>query len=375
MGSGPSKKELTPEQQDIKRLGDRMPFGDAELYQVYKAYHGMKDKADRVSFLTDIGLLSLSVSAKITNTNTNTPEGDSSDEERLVLLQAVERKLLPLDFGNRLYQSAFLRPQDVSAYDSNAPSAPPPDDEYSRSAKLEAFFDGLSNCSRRGSKKTLKVLMDCCQQHEAPKLEPTTTTTSTTTLDFNNGGYATSHNNTAPTMTTLIEPLELVNIGYRVALASAFLSATTQSNDEHQDIGRFFPAEDAASQPAGLQALAESLIEFATKRRQRIQRSMTPCSEDEKVTLVDEHDVNEWAEQVAPMFASSLATLCHMLFFPDRPYPPTRTSFDYPSISGFDSTFFSEGSSSLLFSFGCMSPALNGEVRERDQENVCNRPV
>jgi hypothetical protein len=231
-------------------------------------------------------------------------------------------------------------------------------------AKLEAFYDGLSNCSRRGAKKTLKVLMDCCEQHPAPEEEPATTP----------NGYA---NNTTQqqhqqspqtTKRTLIEPLELVNIGYRVALASAFLSATSkEDSDEHLDIGRFLPSIEDPQQQPGLVALANSLSAYATKRRLRMTRSLTPPNNDKVVELVDEEDVQEWAEQVAPLFASSLDTFTHMIFFPNRPYPPTRTSFDFPSLSHFESTFFPEGSSPLLFSFGCMTPALSGDVRNIDR--------
>lgn len=331
-------EQLSPLQRDIKYLGDRMPFGDRELFEVYKAYHSRKEKTELISFLTDIGLLCCKEEEK---------------EELFVLLQAVEQKILPPNFGNRLYETCFLRPQDVSEYDSDslekaaaAVAGSSEEDEYTRLAKLEAFFEGLSNGTRRGAKKTLKVLMACCKQHPAPISE--------TPPMENDFSYGPSRSQSPK---TVIDPLEFVNIGYRVALASAFLTAT-QNSDEHQDIGAFLPNEDASQHP-GLLALAGSLVDLATKRKQRNERSSTPNNEKKK--LVDEHDVLEWAEHVAPLFASSLATFLHTIFFPDRPYPPTRTSFDYPTLEGFDSTFFTEGNSPLLFSFGCMSSSLNGE--------------
>jgi hypothetical protein len=78
--------------------------------------------------------------------------------------------------------------------------------------------------------------------------------------------------------------------------------------------------------------------------------------------LVDENDIFEWAEQVGPMFGSILPSFLHVIFFPNKPTPPSRTSFDFPQISQ-ESSVFKFGSSPLLFSFGCMSPALGGEVR------------
>jgi hypothetical protein len=276
------------------------------------------------------------------------------------LLQAVEQTILPPNFGNRLYQTCFLRSQDVSEYDTNDDKIPMEgDDDYTRVAKLEAFFDALSNCTRRGAKNTLKVLMACCQQHPAPAAD---TSTSTST----DNGFANAKTK------TLIEPLEFVNIGYRVALASAFLSSTEHSKDEHQDVGRFLPDKDASEHP-GLVALSNSLVDLATKRKQRKERSSTPTTE--KVQLVDEHDIQEWAEHVAPLFASCLATFMHTIFFPDRPNPPSRTSFEYPELSGFDSTFFPQGNSPLLFSFGCMSSSLSGEVSKRKCIPILHHPL
>jgi hypothetical protein len=153
----------------------------------------------------------------------------------------------------------------------------------------------------------------------------------------------------------LIDPIELVDIGYRVALASAFLSAAVSDDD---DVGRFLPP-DSVSSESGLQALSTSLRAFATKRKQRIERSAVPSSE--LLLLVSAEDVAEWGEQVAPMFAASLSSLMHQIFFPHRPAPPTRSSFDFPLLSN-ESTFFDSPSCPLLFSFACMSPSLSGEV-------------
>jgi hypothetical protein len=334
-----SSKELTPEQRDIKHLGERMPFGDQELFHIYRAYHALLKSPKRLSsFLTDIGALTFGAST-----------GNLSDE-RLVLLQAMEQKILPKGFGNRLYKTCFLVAKDLSEYENdeykstNGGSQQEQvfQDEYSRMARLEKFFDGLSNCGRRGTKETVFVLVECCQPQKAPETTITKSTQSAQGSQEN---------------TTKIDPMELVDLGYRVALASAFLQATSRENED--DVGRFLPKE-GASQSTALLALANSLIDCATRRKQRIERSSTPNTQ--RVKFVDAADVMEWAETVAPLFASSLATLTHTIFFPKQPYPPSRTSFDYPRLSS-ESIFFDHGSSPLLFSFGCMSSALSGEVR------------
>ena len=348
MGTSSStpQQTLSPHQRDIQYLGDRMPFGDEELYHIYKAYQQLlkQPQSEKLSFLTDMGVLCVP------------PE---EREQVMVLLQAVEKTILPPGFGNRMYEQCFLRSNDPSEYSRDNVQKPPETvDEYTRMAKLEAFFEGLSNGTRRGGKKTLQVFLACCQPHPAPPEDNVTAATP----DFAYGGA-----NATPK--TLIDPLEFVTMGYRVALASAFLSSTEHSKDEHQDLSRFLPDEKDDSAHVGLVALANSLVDLATKRRQRQQ----PASSDqEPLKLVEEEDVQEWAEHVAPLFASSLATFLHIVFFPNKPYPPTRTSFDYPDLSGFESAFFSQGNSPLLFSFGCMSSALSGEVSTNYRQGSVN---
>jgi hypothetical protein len=60
------------------------------------------------------------------------------------------------------------------------------------------------------------------------------------------------------------------------------------------------------------------------------------------------------------MYGSILPTFLHLIFFPNKPTPPSRTSFEYPQLSQ-ESFVFGHGNSPQLFSFGCMSAALGGE--------------
>jgi hypothetical protein len=329
--SSTPQPQLSRRQQDIKYLGDRMPFGDDELYRIHNAYHERLHLAatnQHISFLVDIGALCFS----------DREEAGKNIEERRLILQALESKILSPNFGNRLYRTSFLPSRHISDYESSISSTPVNgnDDEYTRLAKLEEFFEGVALCGRRGAAKTLNCLVKACQQHPSSE---------------ENGGFA-SPQSTRP---TLIDPIELVDIGYRVALASAFLSAAASDDD---DVGRFLPP-DSVSRDSGLQALSTSLKAFATKRKQRIERSAVPSSE--LLSLVSAEDVAEWGEQVAPMFAASLSSLMHQIIFPHRPAPPTRSSFEFPLLSN-ESTFFESPSCPLLFSFACMSPSLSGEV-------------
>ncbi len=363
--------EKSRQQQDIEYLGDRMPFGDAELLQVYRVYqklqqkfHGNEKDNTSSSFLKDIGALSASESLKKKRSaNPPTPEEiakleqerASLLEERFYLLEAVERKILPPGFGNKLYQTCFV--SSSSEYDEQ-PILPLEEDEYIRMAKLEKFFEGLANGTRRDRKTVTSCLIRCCKQHPPPA-ESTETSNNQFANDFAYGGYAASP--TQKRNDNFIDPTELVDIGYRLCLAAAFLkeaSGTPNDDENDQDLGRFLPSEGTALNP-GLKALSNSLASTATRRKQRMYHSTSPS--DELASLVEPDDVYEWVERVAPMFGSILPTFLHALFFPNKAAPPTRSSFDYPRISQ-ESTLFPTNSSPLLFSFGCMSPALGGEV-------------
>jgi hypothetical protein len=447
---------------DVRYLGERMPFGDVELWQVYRAYLKLLVHEKRVSFLADVGILSMvppaapvaSSRAQAASRKQQQPsssqqqkqqqqqkqEGEEESpeavldefdrilEERLYLLEGVEQKILPPDFGNALYRTCFLRSSpphnDVSEYDVKSPGgplvAPHVVDELDRRARLETFFEGLSNCTRRGSTAAVKCMIRCCKQY--PPLDAREGSTAAVDAaaaaappdghleptfaydDHRGGGPSASSSSTATTtpseVNTLIDPMELVNMGYRVSLAAAFLKATTTTStansmdrdnnnkEQHEtedeleeeedevDVGRFLPPSDDPETIACLQVLANSLSTLAAQRRQRMTRGMTTTTppppatgtttatttQQQQQNLVDEGDVLEWAEQVAPMFGSILPTFLHLIFFPRQPVPPSRTTFDYPHISQ-ESTIFPHGSSPLLFAFGCMSPALGGEVR------------
>jgi hypothetical protein len=413
MGASPSAEENrnTRQKNDIAHLGDRVPFGDLEILQVYRVYYKLQKniRGDNVnddgdgnddqpqatisSFLKDVGVLSAAESrvkkkkkkspetTTSTTINETTVEKDEEAailEERLYLLEAVERKILPPGFGNTLYRTCFMISQDTSEYDKDDDNSTrkqsmtkntnsnDDEDEYTRMARLEKFFEGLANGTRRDRKTVTKCLIRCCTQHPAPADDDEDGSTAAVDVsDFAYGGNRTNNNDDGKNNKTYIEPMELINLGYRVCIAAAFLKDASEggdddANDEEQkDFGRFLPPDESESGP-GLVALSNSLAALATKRKQRRLRSNEPT--DKLAELVDEDDIFEWVEQVAPMFGAILPTFLHCIFFPNKRAPPTRTSFDYPRISQ-ESQVFPSNSSPMLFSFGCMSPALGGEVR------------
>jgi hypothetical protein len=401
-------------QKDMKYLGDRFPFGDEELLLVYRAYQRLinddlddsfkplGDNADqqeqpkqprRVSFLMDIATLALEEHAqgqqrrrpsqRATSISTQFIIYDPIQQlqERRVLLEVVEEKILPPGFSNTLYRQCFLRPGDKSEYDYNdendvVGSAVPEDsvDEYTRISRLEKFFEGLSDGTRRGSKASIQCMIRCCTAQEPlSQMDDDFKSTPSVAPDISYSNVYSNNDAIASRDSKVyIRPLEFVTIGYRVGLAAAFLKATTKPNrrngeqgeeDDEPDVAQLLPPLDDAESGPGLQALANSLSEIPLKRQQRMNRTSTLYTEAELMKqLVDEDDILEWAEQVGPMYGSILPTFLHLIFFPNKPTPPSRTSFEYPQLSQ-ESTLFPSGNSPLLFSFGCMSSALGGEVR------------
>jgi hypothetical protein len=423
------------------------------------------------SFLTDLGVESYKValqskSSKKNNNDKKKKTGSSSVmdpntaqqhlqaeaqqiqnqlNERQLMLQIIETKILPEGFGNTLYRSCFIRPTiDVSMYDINTTvenagvnatttcidnNSVDYEDEFTRLAKLETFFVGLSDTSRRGPKPALKCLIQCCTKHSHP--ENGDDGTSATTTPAAGAGYSDfAYGTAAPTTaaaqsSSLIDPLELVTLGYRIGLAAAFLKtvctnemqraaaaaasasdgrekkddfgegAAAAADDEQQqnsaeeeseededeeDPFLFLPpppsqtstessstasssSSDLTSMIGGssIKAFAQSLGMVATKRKQRLMMTIPSTATTEPSAFVEEEDVYEWAEYVAPMFALTLSTLMHWIVFPTTNVPSERTMFEYP-LALQESVVFETPSSSLLFTFGCLSPALGGEV-------------
>jgi hypothetical protein len=393
--------------EDIRYLGDRMPFGDDELVLVYKAYqrlisgnHAAETAAvneeatppikQRISFLADFAVLALEEQQKMQRNMRASQRATSVSmefrqpvenpqeqlEERLTLLKALEQTILPAGFGNVLYQKIFLRDSDPSLYDENdgGAAASLPVDEFTRRDRMEKFFEGLSDGTRRGSKLAVKCMIQCCQTKDPPPENASQAGAPPPFVPFNDFAYGDGGNVSGSNKKQYISPMEFVTLGYRVGLAAAFLRATTlpkqksgddddEEEDVEPDVSHFIPPsfDETTENNPGLQALANSLAEIPLKRRQRETRSFEPYTEDDLLKqVVSEDDILEWAEQVGPMYGSILPTFLHLIFFPNKPTPPSRTSFEYPQLSQ-ESFVFGHGNSPQLFSFGCMSAALGGE--------------
>jgi hypothetical protein len=340
---------LTPEQNDLAFLGERFPFGNAEFKHLYRAYHAIQalPPTEHSSFLVEWAVACTDSSPGIAAAiNTADESIDELRAERQTLLQAVEQNILPPNFGNRLYETAFLVAGDASLYascETKSTTGPEVTDAYTHRARLERFFQGLSDSGRRGTKAAMTVLFGVCQAVQVESV-------------------ATSNNvKTTTIRTRRVRATEFVDMGYRLALATAFLQAA-DTPDGSADMAAFLKFALVAND-ATLQALASSIVEWGKRRLERAALGLATSKEDEDPNLqqgfVELEDILEWASEVAPVFASILPTFTFHIFFPGRSNPPSRTAFDFPRILS-KSIFFEAPTSPLLFTFGCLSSSLNG---------------
>lgn len=338
MGTTTSKPAPTQAQKDIKYLGDRYPFGDDEIWRLYNCFQQIQDSSTRTSFLSDWAVHCTSLTKEETLRDENGTILKAMKEERSILIQIVENKILPPGFGNKLETIAFAPPKNVVDY-SNTTIIPAAEklDACTRIVRIESFFDGASHCGRRGGREALAVLFACCAQNQ-----------NTSTPDANGKIVAVAN----------IQ--DLLNLSYRLALAAGFLNAAKRDDG---DMGKFIPSRDDVTNDPAMRALGQSVMAFCKRKRSReLPLGAVENNDALEKGWIQKNEFTEWSEANAPLLPSALATFMHCIFFPDTPYPPSRTAFDFPRLLA-ESTFFQSASSTLLFSFACMTSALGGTVR------------
>ncbi|KAI2495423.1 hypothetical protein MHU86_19098 [Fragilaria crotonensis] len=358
MGNSSAKPQLTEEQVDIKYLGGRYPFGDDELFKLYRSFHHLLNERQEgrynVSFLTYWAVESVCTvlppprlpvhleqseaeqgteagkeQTTSDGTNGSSPETvtqstlEEAKQERFTLMQIIETKILPPGFSDLLEKTNFYISPDSD-----------------RMGKVESFFQGVSNLGRKGGRQALSVLFDCY----AVKKDSVSTSTSTSTpFEGNNSA------------TPMVADFNLVlTLAYRLSLAAAFLDAAQNGDDMQQWI-----PSDNLDQTA-IKGLCHSLVEFVKLKRLR----ESPYGDvehdpDLENGFVEKLDMQEFAEYNLPVLSSALSFFMFQVFFPEKPYPPSRTAFRFPKLSE-DSTFFEEAASPLLFSFASLSTSLGG---------------
>jgi TLD len=337
MGNASSSSSKSPavtrEQEDLKFLGERFAFGDAELWHLYHAHcaifhhhhphedngnnQGSNSKCNISSFLSDWAIqstlileqqerlrqqkedqqqrlkrvqqqqrqerddekhgrgggggvhhpkqeqvvdenesASLFFLSRMSNDEFQNCHLPSLQQERRSSLNVVERHILPIDLGNRLYRAACVVPDDVAAMNlyaapayfsssqqeeenknngssgssssskpQNSASSSKPSrvqnkiitttvDEYTRRARLTRLFEGFSNMGgRRGARATLQVMFQACRYQKQRKKKRSNSSYP----------YGDTGSTTATQKITTVSALEMIDMGYRLALAAEYL--------------------------------------------------------------------------------------------------------------------------------------------------------
>lgn len=377
MGSSSSTStgggSVTREEQDIQLLGRHCPYSDAELWYLYDVYRSLYDTSvdnDSNSGSNSNGGSSSSPSPSFfldwALTCWRRGQKDQQQLEPVESLQEQQRKrwtivlerILPVNFERRFYRSNFLLPDDEVClyYDADpnndesitaaaklaAFQATGRSNEGLRQRRLEAFFEGLSNSTRRGSKAAILTLFQSC------KRDPSDVS---------------------------VSARELIESGYRLALAVEYLRMA-QTDDPSRD--EYLAPEPAIlQQDTTLQAFSRSIVEICHCRKRRLDPLFEPTGYSEKCAdsdpenfgdddgpsdQVEIQDILEWSDAVAPLFASILPAFFHRILFPNKTYRPTYTAFEFPRNDS-TSSFFRQPNSSLLFTVGCWSSSLTGTFR------------
>jgi hypothetical protein len=268
-----SEANLTPEQLDLRLLGDRLPFADSEIRVLYAAFQLFQHIENKQTFLCD---WSHSIGAG-------------------GLFDTLQDKVLPKNFGNALYEAAFCAKGDTTRYRLNNAASiqlgdaanaagqqrPQVLDEFTRKTRLETFFDGLARCSRRGPTSALTVLFHTLRvlERQQPENE-----------DANNDAATVSSNDN---QNDSVSALTFVTTGYLLARATRHLQ-----RPETPILDEAMPG-----QHADVQALAHSIVAKARGRRKRY--GLPDDCPHLLQARVELQDILDWAEAAAPMFGTS----------------------------------------------------------------------
>ena len=358
----------------VSKLGDRYPFGDKELLQLARchAYLEYTGSSTTNSFLSAWGTYCsslpspdwsnlssyhdiLQVDTAIVQEQGHQQQSKWKVYRERILFDIVEGKLLPDGFGVTLEQALYLCSNDTSKWNNNnnniikkeyhihpKDNSIMPIDENNAMMKFDKFLEGASNCTRRGGRQSLTSLFHCCCSVVVGEEPP------------------------------MANAKDLLHLAYRISLATAYL--TSPETLMPQD---FQPEETGGENimlTSSLLAYAQnsasitdhfgaSPLFFQTQQQQQ-QQAVTnkDLSKEEQTQMVTLQQFIEWSEQYTPCLSSVLPTFFQYIFFPNVPYPPSRTPFIYPDLKNVHSAFFPSRNSSRLFALGAMSPSLGGEV-------------
>jgi len=395
----------------VSLLGDHNPFGDDEILRLARCMtylNAANDDKNYVfdrenmsnSWLVDLAvfcstLLPADFSLHRENPYDNLlkvdpglfrPTSPEMLEERTKIkhiMTIIEKHVLPKNFGQILQEKLFilLSPStNMTDYDKDNL-----DDARTKIAwkRLEKFIDGASETSRRGSRKALICVFNCCSLQDdsshanAKKLMDCFYRLSLACAIYTQ--YMTNQIQMQDQKERL-ESKERQRLAMQQErermIESGELDENEEEEEEEEEEERIIhPFEPSTMYPEDIgNALTASVLEFAAKHSvpgmaggvymgmepsQSHADAKTPSGSEDKNNISLELFLT-WAEANAPCLSSCLETFMHLILFPDKPYPPSRSEFVFPKLRGQHSAFFEKDGSPLLFTFAAMSPSLGG---------------
>lgn len=322
MGNDASKQAA-----DVRYLSERVPFDEAEVDRLLFCGSGRDERSPHAPSPPPSSCTF--VLSQWSQRMPLSPLNEQGGRDHLALLGQVERDILPAEFTERLGRLLHLIPatRNHSEWEKL--------DDWSRRAKMEAYLEVLANCcGRRGLRAALGTLFQLGVPDRAIAVHNSKDLT-----DVN------GHEIKAPVV-------EVLDLAYRMALATEIWRGEMSLQS----------CDDSCSK---LEYLASSCIDYV--REQRLRRSVDTSIGIDDADLdrgwCSKMDFIEWTEATLPMVAYVLPSFQHMILFPDRPAPPpTIQEFHFPKLSEASSFWNDDAPLPVLFSFGCMSKSLGGEV-------------
>lgn len=393
MGNTTTSTKTSELKEQVSRLGNRLPFGDDEIIRIARcftflnlAYRSIQpnhhDEHDDTPqecnnchytncisrrFLTDWAVFSSTLPPADPSSFLHLLQEDPNmfedcSEEIAIrrnhiqkVMDIIESHILPPNLGQQMYESLFalLTPTD-DASDRNEFDSYNYEQQVNdviAMKRIEQFLDGAAMTSRRGSRKALACIYKCClaygqEEANAKDLVDLAYRCSLSTLLYDS--YF-DHVRACQERESMEHDIENSEEGYDS-------DSMPLPPLEPFDPSLYFPQEIGMS-------LVQSLMEYAV--HDATQSNGLIADENNKKEQTNQQQVSldvfmNWAEQNAPCLSSVLESFIHRIFFPDKPYPPSRTEFSFPRLRGQHSAFFTKESSPLLFTFASMSNSLGG---------------
>lgn len=418
--SSTPKDRLSALKDQVSRLGDRNPFGDDEILRISRCmayltsiYAGNSNAQLKSNnylatstgkFLTDWAIFCSTLpAADFSSASNEEPYVDllcadprlfikSSYSANSITQQSrikhimgiIEENVLPPNFGRTLHECFFTLLKPNASLDC--------DDGIRRIAweRLQKFMDGLSETSRRGSRKALTCIYKCCasdgdtsQKASAEKLLDLTYRMALASSIYKE--YFQNQND----MEEQKERFRLRDIKRDAKIRLKELNNTDIGEDEEEEEEEeeieeevIPPFDPSTMFPQDIgNSLTGSLVAYASKYSNQsssvqYQSSYNNFANNTAVTNETNDGSNEnndsdkvsldtflaWSESTAPCLSSTLETFVHVIMFPDIPYPPSRSEFIFPSLRNKHSAFVpkrhNSQSSPLLFTFASFSTSL-----------------